>query len=597
MSDPPLSTMVASEAATPSRANIQVHNAPPTVAAQQASKYLVTQAHDLMICAFFPTPTAPTKFNPISMMTTLLRTMLKDEPSLMLRTPSNDKQLILVSAVLPTGESEFKKYFKVSTPRSKTKHLSHICIGWHVLSDRSLGQIKFQSTNSNLLTWLKKGRVFLESDGLGTDHPVTIGYFTKIDSTITHLANFRNYLVNQLMTVEIDAATAIDLAPHLKQAQIDAMSDGDEFVPILPEFAIYRTRLSHGREPSKVTTEVLGVKCAPRDSKLLSEFFTRMASDTSSDHRDGVFLPKGAVHLLGPQTYEQVLKDNNFFLTTVATILVNLEYEAWFAVIDPSTTSETDPISLHDHLLRKPWFLRIESAAPKKCLIVTTKSNLPEARNWIDANLEPMIRKSIPPGIDPPSSQLPRRLDKPMYSATSQSYADILKKQFSLASTATTPTTVNNRPPRKRQAAIIDYDSDQSADAQPPTTVGKNSSISNNSQPSTATNTSTDYASEILSLKTEINALKLLLTSAVEQFKTAIASSPVATQSPSSNAMDTDVDASTEHPTKTQIQREFADLLSDLKFEIATIVTESRALFKQQLLFSSTNRCNSPPVT
>jgi len=92
----------------------------------------------------------------------------------------------------------------------------------------------------------------------------------------------------------------------------------------------------------------------------------------------------------------------------VATIPVNLEYKAWFVVIDSSNMSETDPISLHDHLLCKPWFLRIESAAPNKCLIVTMKPNLPEARNWINANLEPMIWKSIPLGIDPPSSQLPR---------------------------------------------------------------------------------------------------------------------------------------------------------------------------------------------
>ncbi len=216
-----------------------------------------------------------------------------------------------------------------------------------------------------------------------------------------------------------------------------------------------------------------------------------MASDTSRDQRDGVFLPKGAVHLLRPQTYEQVLKDNNFFLTTVATIPVNLEYKAWFAVIDPSNMSEMDPISLHDHLIRKPWFLRIESVAPHKCLIVTTKPNLPEARTWIDDNLEPMIRKSIPPDVDPPSSQLPRRLDKPKYTAMSQSYADILKKQFSLVLTDTTPTTVNNRPPCKRQAAIINYNSDQS-DA--PTMAGQNPSISNNSQPPTATTTTTKYA-------------------------------------------------------------------------------------------------------
>jgi len=266
--------MAPSEAAAPSCANQQARTAPPTVMAQQVSKSLVTQEFDLMIQAFFLTPMAPTKFNPIHTMSMLLQTMLKNEPSLVLRTPSNDKQLILASASILTGESEFKKYFKVSTPRSKNKHLLHICIGWHVLSDQSLGQIKFQSTNSNLLTWLKKGCIFLESDGLGTDHPVTIGYFTKIDSTLTHHANFQDYLVNQLMTVEIDAATAIELAPYLKQAQIDVMLDGDEYVPILLEFVIYRTHLSHGHEPLQVSMEVLGVKCAPRDSKLLSEFFT-----------------------------------------------------------------------------------------------------------------------------------------------------------------------------------------------------------------------------------------------------------------------------------------------------------------------------------
>jgi len=122
----PLSTMVPSEAAAPSHANIQVRTAPPTVAAQQASKNLVTQEYDLTIHAFFPMPMVPTRFNPISMMNALLRTMLQDEPSLMLHTPSNDKQLILASAVLLTGESEFKKYFKVSTPEQKQEPVAHL---------------------------------------------------------------------------------------------------------------------------------------------------------------------------------------------------------------------------------------------------------------------------------------------------------------------------------------------------------------------------------------------------------------------------------------------------------------------------------------
>jgi len=98
---------------------------------------------------------------------------------------------------------------------------------------------------------------------------------------------------------------------------------------------------------------VIGIKSVPKDAKLLAEFFTQYAAATSNDTRDRAFLPKGAVNLLGPATYAQVLKDNNLFLTHVATIPVNLKYNAWFAIIDPTVTSKDEPISLHDHLTRQ----------------------------------------------------------------------------------------------------------------------------------------------------------------------------------------------------------------------------------------------------
>ncbi len=373
----------------------------------------------------------------------------------------------------------------------------------------------------------------------------------------------------------------MELAPHLKEAQLDAMLNGDEFVSILPEFEIYRTHLSQGCEPSQVKTDVLGVKCAPRDAKLLGEFFTRMAAETSNEQRDGIFLPKGAVHLLGPQTYEQVLRNHNFFLTTLATVPINLEYGAWFAVIDPATTSDSEPISLHDHLLRKSWFLRIELVDRHKCLLVTTKANLPEARAWIDANLEPMIRKSIPEGIDPPSSQIPHCLDKPVYSASSLSYAKVLKKQFSTALTESTSTTANNRPPRKRQAAIIDYDSDQSADAPSSTTNAKNSiknQCHSNTPPATMTNNK--YAEELLSIKQEINDLKTLIKTAVEQFKMAIESLTATPHSVMTSEMDTETSTTSQNPTQTS--PDLSAIIHDLKHELAAFVNETRTLLQRE---------------
>jgi len=262
-------------------------------------------------------------------------------------------------------------------------------------------------------------------------------------------------------------------------------------------------------------------------------------------------------------------------------IPVNLEYSTWFPIIYPTNNSETKLISLHDHLLHKPWFLCIKLVARNKCLIVTTQSNLPKACTWIDKNLELMVWKSIPSGIDLPSSLLPCRLNKPVYMAMSHSYADILKKQFSLALTPMTPATANNQPPHKWQATIIDYDLDQLADSPLSTTVISNS-ISHpcHSTPPTAMTTNANYAMELLSIKTEITLLKTIITTAVEQIKNTIASLNATHHIPMSSNIDTDVENLIEPHNLNQTPLNLPTFIKDLKHDIATIVHES---FKQQL--------------
>jgi len=98
---------------------------------------------------------------------------------------------------------------------------------------------------------------------------LAVGYFTKIDPTITHLANLNEHLVNQLMLIDIDVDTVLKLAPYLKMAQIKAMSNGNDFVMILLPFELYKTWLTHGHDSSQTTTKVVGVKGAPKDAKLL----------------------------------------------------------------------------------------------------------------------------------------------------------------------------------------------------------------------------------------------------------------------------------------------------------------------------------------
>ncbi len=238
---------------------------------------------------------------------------------------------------------------------------------------------------------------------------------------------------------------------------------------------------------------------------------------------------------------------------------------------------------------------------------VTTKSNLQVAREWLDANLEPMIRKSIPLGIDPPTSSLPRRLDKPTFTKTSHSYADILKQQFSLALDSTTATVTNTRPPRKRQATIFDYDSDQSTDypllnttteTKPTnTTSAANSTgaqpamgtsecttlllelkteinmLKTTMQPqSNATSTTVDYAAELESLKRDLQSLRTFITTAVEQLKTEILSTNATLASNNT----TDVDHAMDYTPN------ILELIVELKQDIAAVIKEMKTLFQNE---------------
>jgi len=200
------------------------------------------------------------------------------------------------------------------------------------------------------------------------------------------------------------------------------------------------------------------------------------------------------------------------------------------------------------------------------------QSNLQEACDWIDANLEPLIRKLIPPGIDPPASSLLQHLNKPVYLAASKTYADILKQQFSHAPMQTTTITNNNRPPCKRQATVLDYDSDQSANP-PITAANSNSTSCTLTSPSNTSSTTTpvNYVAKLLLLKNKIQALCTMLTNTMEQTKMEIVSirtTPV-------SAMETN-DANSEDTTyHHQSTLDIPAIIANLKHNIANVALKT----------------------
>jgi len=101
----PPSTMAHPAAAAPSRGTPQARNAPPNAPPPSVKKSFVKRDLDLTLRAFFFFSPEPKKFNPAVAMKQLFHAMIKDKPSLVLRTASNDNQIDLVSAQIPTGEN------------------------------------------------------------------------------------------------------------------------------------------------------------------------------------------------------------------------------------------------------------------------------------------------------------------------------------------------------------------------------------------------------------------------------------------------------------------------------------------------------------
>jgi len=97
------------------------------------------------------------KFNPIASMRFLFKEMLKYDSTITVINTSDEHQLQLAHNVIPTSEEEFKKYFTVTNDTHPVGTPPHVIVGCHMMSDRSMQDIKFDTTTTTkFINWLKQ---------------------------------------------------------------------------------------------------------------------------------------------------------------------------------------------------------------------------------------------------------------------------------------------------------------------------------------------------------------------------------------------------------------------------------------------------------
>jgi len=455
MTDADDSTMAANEAAGTAFKKAEPRNKSKRLKPTPVARNPVQRTHKYTMRVYFPMPRATTKFNPISSMRLFFKEMLKYDSTITVTSMIDDQQIQLAIDAVPALEGEFKKFFVVTNDTRPTGTPPHVIIGCNMMSEQTVREIKFDSTQMTpFMDWLKKEKIFLESDSLGITKTMTVGYLTKLHSKITNRTFLKPLLNDFLSDVILPPELACNLDPSLKQQYETAKANGDFFVPAPPPFEIFKTHISYGRDDKKIKTDVIGIKCAVEKGQLLKEFFTQMSNPMDLDTRIGTFIPSGTVHLIGTDAYAKLLCDNNLFLQNIATVPIG-DFQHATLDIPYSTDNSTDidAITLEDTILAQPWCLSLEkSTTANKVIIVTTKGQLEAARAWTDNILPDLYSQHISDKIDVTTLQklIPRRLDKPVITAASANYAKQLQHRTSIVTATPTKQNQLNRPPRSR---------------------------------------------------------------------------------------------------------------------------------------------------
>jgi len=395
-------------------------------------------------------------------MRNFLTELLKYEFSIVVVNPTTKAQLVLSTNQLPSKEDEFKKFFTITSDLRSTAAQQRVIIGCEVLSERTINEIKFDRQKPQFLEWMKKNKLFFESDSLGVNKTTTIGYLTRLHPQLTNRTNLKKLLNVALEEITIDPNLAVELDPALKEHHTDAMSNGDDFSPVVPPFEVYKTRLIYGSD-KKTYTNVIGIKCASSQAKLLKEFYSQLASPEIYEKQIGVFIPTGAVHLLGTEKYLQLIRENNAFLNDITTIpLGDFQHPTLDIPFSTDSTTDIEQTTLQDLIAEQPWCLGVERTnLNNKVMITTTKTQILQAREWLDQQLPLIYQQNVADKLDVTMLDrlIPRRLDKPVLTAASTAYAKTLQNR----ATITTPndnTKPLTKPPRsnKQHPVNISFD-------------------------------------------------------------------------------------------------------------------------------------------
>jgi len=149
---------------------------------------------------------------------------------------------------------------------------------------------------------------------------------------------------------------------------------------------------------------------------LLKEFFSQCGNPMALETCTGVFIPTGTVHIVGPEAYTNLLCNNNLYLQNITTVPIgDFQHATLDLPLPINVNTDIDTTTISNIIMEQTWCISLEcSTMMNKVIVVTTKSQLKAAQDWVDNQLPLLYEQHIADKIDTTTLQqmTPRCLDK-----------------------------------------------------------------------------------------------------------------------------------------------------------------------------------------
>lgn len=232
----------------------------------------------------------------------------------------------------------------------------------------------------SIIDYLKKNKIWLKEDHFHTELTSSPGYFTNIHPKATWKDDFAAAIEHGLRQITLNKENAV-AASWLKTnvgKETDRFSIYDETTPI-PRFALNNTVRKWGN----VSTDVIGVECDKKDAQYMKHILSLGAEQEVFG--DAVFVPIGFHLIQGKHALEELLRQNNVFLSELAIIPIEGISRETMKI------NVIDNLTLSEKLQECNGIYKIEECVQTeekgKWLILAQKNKMNQVKQHVEAKL------------------------------------------------------------------------------------------------------------------------------------------------------------------------------------------------------------------